>query len=132
MELHIRIIGWIMLALAGIHIIFPRYFQWNKELGALSLINKQLMYVHTFFIGLVVLLMGLFCLVNAEDILQTTLGRQFAMGLFVFWLTRLFFQFFVYSSTLWKGKKFETTVHVLFSILWIYFSGVFFWASGIY
>lgn len=68
MELHIRIIGWIMVALAGIHIIFPRYFQWNKELGALSLINKQLMYVHTLFIGLVVLLMGLFCLVNAEDI----------------------------------------------------------------
>ena len=120
-----------MVALAAIHIIFPRYFQWNKELGSLSLINKQLMYVHTFFIGLVVLLMGLFCLLNAEDIIHTPIGRQFALGLFVFWMTRLLFQFFVYSSTLWRGKKFETTIHVLFSLLWIYFSGVFLYASAL-
>jgi hypothetical protein len=29
-------------------------------------------------------------------------------------------QFFGYSSSLWKGKPFETTVHVGFSMLWAF------------
>jgi len=108
-----------------IHFIFPRYFNWGKELSSLSLINKQLMYVHTFFIALVVLLMGVFCISSAEDIIYTKLGRQLSLGLFIFWSTRLVFQFYVYSPKLWRGKLFESTVHVFFSLLWIYFSAVF-------
>lgn len=125
MELHINIIGVILIALSLLHLIFPRYFNWEKELASVSLVNKQLMYVHTFFIALMVFLMGVFCIYSAEDILHTQLGRQLSLGLFVFWATRLVFQFCVYSPKLWKGKLFETSVHVLFSILWIYFSVVF-------
>src|SRR5215203_5549065 len=126
MELHLKIIGWLMVALAMLHLIFPKYFQWSKELAPLSLINKQLMYVHTFFIGLVVLLMGIFCIYSAGEIIDTKLGKQMALGFFIFWSVRLAFQFFVYSSKLWKGKKFETVIHILFSMLWIYFSLTFF------
>ena len=126
MELHLKIIGGIMIALAMLHLAFPRYFEWSKELAPLSLVNKQLMYVHTFFIGLVVLLMGIFCLYSANEIINTKLGKQLALGFFVFWCTRLAFQFFVYSSKLWKGKKRETFIHIIFSVLWIYFSAVFF------
>lgn len=89
------------------------------------------MYVHTFFIALVVLLMGLCCIYAAEDILQTRLGHLLALGCFIFWAIRLLFQFFVYSPALWRGKRFETTVHVLFSFLWGYFSVVFFLVSRI-
>jgi len=83
------------------------------------------MYVHTFFIALMVLLMGIFCIYCAEDIVHTRLGHRLASGLFIFWGLRLLFQFFVYSPELWKGKPFETTIHVIFSFLWAYFSGVF-------
>ena len=76
------------------------------------------MYVHTFFIALVVLLMGVFCIYATNDMV--------CFGLFVFWLVRLVFQFFVYSSKLWKGKRFETCVHVAFSALWVYFTTIFF------
>jgi hypothetical protein len=125
MELHLKITGYLLITLALIHFIFPRYFNWGKELSSLSLINKQLMYVHTFFIALVVLLMGVFCISSAEDIIYTKLGRQLSLGLFIFWSTRLVFQFYVYSPKLWRGKLFESTVHVFFSLLWIYFSAVF-------
>lgn len=84
------------------------------------------MYVHTFFIAMVVFLMGVFCVYSSSDIVYTKLGQQLSLGLFIFWTTRLIFQFFVYSPKLWKGKPFELTVHVLFSLLWIYFSVVFF------
>ena len=132
MELHLKIIGIILVLLATLHVIFPKYFNWKQELSSLSLINKQVMYVHTFFIALMVLLMGILCICCAADMVNTTLGRQVSFGLFVFWACRLIFQFFVYSPALWKGKAFETAVHIVFSLLWAYLTTVFFlvyWAN---
>jgi len=126
MELHIRIIGVLLMALATVHIVFPRFFEWKTELSSLQLINRQLMYVHTFFIALVVFLMGLLCISSAHELTSTTLGKRIGLGLGIFWMCRLFFQFFVYSSTLWKGKRLETAIHVVFSFFWTYFSFVFF------
>jgi hypothetical protein len=125
MELHLKITGYLLVVLSLIHIIFPRYFNWKKELAPLSLINRQMMYVHMFFIALVVLLMGVLCICCSDDIVHTKLGQQLSLGLFIFWAARLIFQFLVYSPKLWKGKTFETIVHVLFSILWVYVSIVF-------
>lgn len=127
METHLRIIGYLLIVLALVHVIFPWYFNWDKELKSLSLINRQLMTVHTFFIALTVFLMGLLCITSPSELIDTTLGRRICLGLGIFWTIRLITQFFVYSSKLWKGKKLETIIHVLFSILWSYFSIVFFW-----
>lgn len=126
MEQHLKVIGTLLIALAFIHVAFPRYFNWKQELASVSMVNKQLMYVHTFFIGLVVFGMGVFCLYAADELVSSKLGRLLSLGLFIFWGTRLFFQFFVYSPKLWRGKAFETAVHILFSLLWIYFTIVFF------
>jgi hypothetical protein len=126
MELHLRIVGCILVLISLIHAIFPKRFNWEIELLPLSVINRQLMYVHTFFIALIVLLMGVFCIACSSDIVSTKLGSQLALGLFIFWGIRLLFQFFVYSSELWKGKIFETVIHVIFSFIWTYFTVVFF------
>lgn len=125
MELHLKITGVLLVLLALLHIIFPRYFKWEAELSFVSEINRQMMYVHAFFIAFIVLLMGLLCLTSSSELTGTNLGRKLSLGLGLFWLTRLFVQFFGYSSLLWKGKTFETVVHVLLSALWIYLSGVF-------
>lgn len=125
MEIHFKITGVLLIALAVIHIIFPKYFNWNSELKSLSLINRQLMTVHTFFIALTLLLMGLLCLTSARDLIETNLGKKISLGLGVFWTIRLFIQFFGYSTKLWKGKRFETFMHILFSLLWTYLSIIF-------
>ncbi len=125
MELHLKIIGWILVILALVHAIFPQYFNWSKELNSLSLINREIMYVHTFFIGLAVLLMGILCLTSSTDLVETDFGKRISFGLGLFWLMRLFVQFFGYSSELWKGKAFETIVHIIFSFLWTYITVVF-------
>lgn len=125
MELHLKIIGILLILLALIHIAFPKYFKWKTELNSVSPINRQMLYVHAFFIALVVFLMGLLCLTSAVELTTTTFGKRISLGLGIFWTTRLFFQFFGYSSTLWKGKTFETTMHIMLSILWAYFSTVF-------
>lgn len=131
MELLIKTAGVLLLLLALLHLIFPFYFKWKIELRSLSLINKQLMEVHTFFIALIVLLMGLLCLLNAKDILTTPLGKNIAFGMGIFWGIRLLFQFLVYSPRLWKGKYFETIIHIAFSILWACFTILFFYTSSI-
>ena len=113
------------MALAGIHLVFPKYFSWKKDLEPISLVNKQMMYVHTFFIGVTVFLMGVLCVFCTADILNTRLGKQVSLGLSFFWGIRLIFQFFVYSPRLWKGKRFETAMHILFSLLWIYLTVIF-------
>jgi hypothetical protein len=125
MELHLKIIGILLMVLAFVHTAFPQYFNWKKELASLSLINNQMMYVHTFFVAVTVFQMGLLCFFCADDIINTRLGKQLSLGLFIFWGLRLIFQFFVYSPKLWKGKIFETTMHIVFSILWVYLTIVF-------
>lgn len=127
MELHLKIIGVLLILLALVHIIFPRYFKWSLELKSLSLVNRQMIYVHTFFIALVLLLMGLLCFTSTTDLTHTNLGSRVCLGLGLFWLLRLITQFFGYSASLWKGKVFETTVHIVFAFTWTYFSSVFFY-----
>lgn len=126
MEIQLKIIGTILIALALVHVIFPRYFDWRNDLKLLSPINRQMMWVHTLFIALVVFLMGALCLSSSAELIVTNLGHKLALGLFIFWFIRLIIQFFGYSSDLWRGKTLETMVHILFSILWLYFSVVFF------
>lgn len=130
MEIHFKIIGILLILLAAIHIFFPRYFNWKKEFRPLSLINKQMAQVHTFFVALIVLLMGVLCLADSVPLQETPLGRHICLGFGIFWLIRLFVQVFVYSTRLWKGKLFETAIHALFILLWTYFSLVFFRSSG--
>lgn len=125
MELHLKIAGALMIVLALLHAIFPRRFRWKEELAALTLLSRQVMYVHTFFIALVVFLMGLLCITSAEQLVGSELGKRVALGFAFFWMTRLVIQFFGYSSELWKGKRLETGIHILFSALWVYFSAVF-------
>jgi hypothetical protein len=84
-----------------------------------------MMYVHTFFIGVTVALMGLLCLLVPNELLETKLGKYIAAGLCLFWLLRCLIQFFYYSSSLWRGRRFETIIHIFFSLLWIYLSTLF-------
>jgi len=125
MELNLKIIGVLLISLALMHVIFPKYFNWIDELRTVSLMNRQLMYIHTFFIALVLLLMGLLCLTSSTEIIETDLGHRLALGFGIFWSIRLFIQFWGYSPELWKGKRFESLVHIIFSLLWLYLSVVF-------
>jgi hypothetical protein len=125
MEIHFKIIGILFMLLALIHIGFPKRFNWAQELPSLSLMNRQMMVIHTMFIGLTVFLMGALCFLCSTELVTSTFGKKISIGLSIFWLVRLFTQFFGYSTELWKGKKFETWMHILFSLFWIYICAVF-------
>jgi len=118
----LEIAGALLVLLALMHLGLPRYFGWREESRHLSLFTAQVLRVHTFFIGLTVGLMGLLALSSAELLAGTPLGRRVSAGIAFFWICRLLIQFFGYSPELWRGKRFETAMHVLFSLLWAYLS----------
>jgi len=126
MGLHLKIIGVLLIILGLMHVVFPKRFNWKKELSQLSLINRQMFQVHVFFIALFVLLVGLMNVFLTEDLLTTKLGKWICRGLGFFWGIRSLIQWFGYSSKIWKGKFFETTMHLLFSFFWVYMSVIYF------
>ena len=125
MEINLQIAGLVQIALALLHGAFPKRFRWKEEFASVGLLSRQIMYVHTLFVALVVFLMGVLCFTSAPDLINTSLGKRVCLGLAVFWGLRLVIQFVGYSSELWRGKRFETWMHIIFSLVWVYFTATF-------
>jgi hypothetical protein len=126
LTLHLQIAGLLQLLLALVHFDFVRRFGWREELARVSLLTRQVFWVHTGFIVLVVAGFGALSLVCAEALsVRSTLARAVLGGLALFWLARWFCQFFVYSPSLWRGHRRRTLAHVSFSLLWSYLAGVY-------
>ena len=122
----LRVAGALQLALAALHPFFPRRFGWAEELPRLSLLNRQIFVVHTFFIALTVAMFGALSLFGAPALLQaTSLSRLVLGGMAAFWGVRLVVQLFVYDSRLWRGQAFNTRMHLAMSALYLYLSGVY-------
>jgi len=118
---HLQFAGAVLLGLSLLHVAMPKRFAWSEELARLSVLNRQIFWVHTFFVVLIVALL-LFYPETLHE--RTSLARLVTTGLVIFWLARAFVQFFVYSPKLWRGKPFETFVHIAFSLFWLYLVGV--------
>lgn len=115
-----------MLMLAAAHAYFPKRFGWKEDLRQLSLVNRQIFLVHCLFVVLVLVMFGLLSLFCAESLTQPgLLARAVLSGLVFFWTARLFVQLFIYDPKLWKGNSFNTTMHVLFSLMWTYYGTVY-------
>jgi len=64
-------------------------------------------------------MMGLPCLVEPQILLiPTRAGSWAAWSCSAFWTLRLYCQWFVYPAGLWRGKRSETIVHCIFSVVW--------------
>jgi hypothetical protein len=119
--IHLRVVG-VLLVMVGLsHLFFNRFFGWGTELKSVSLFTRQVFYVHTFFIGLGVVMAGVGSFVYAGALLRPeALSRAILAGMAAFWLCRLLAQFFVYDTAIWRGDRFRTSMHVVFSVLWTY------------
>jgi hypothetical protein len=126
LNLHLKIAGALLLALAMAHVYFPKRFGWRAELAGVSLLTRQIFYVHCFFIWLVLVMFGLLSLVWTQTLLAPSpLARIVLAGLTVFWGARLVIQHLVYDSKLWEGNRFNTLMHVFFTLMWSYYVAVY-------
>jgi hypothetical protein len=125
MIVHLRIVGAVMALLVVMHAFVPGRLRWREELARLSTINRQIFKVHTMFIVLLLALFAVLFTAYAEALLEPgPLSRAVLTGLTVFWTLRLLTQWFVYSPEVWRGNRFNTVVHAVISMVWIYVAGV--------
>jgi hypothetical protein len=121
MALHLRIVGALLVVLGLSHVFFIRFFRWDRELAAVSLFTRKVFFVHTFFIALGLVLIGAASFFCASQLLEpSALSRAILVAMVVFWLCRMLVQWFVYDAAIWRGDRFRTVMHVVFSALWIY------------
>lgn len=122
----LRFAGAGLILLALIHVPISRRLQWREQASRLSAENEAVFHVHTFFLCLVLVMMGLPALVEPSVFLEKSRAALWgSWSLCVYWLVRLWCQWFTYGPHLWRGKRLETRIHWLFTVLWILLSALF-------
>lgn len=124
--LHLRIVGVLMAALVVVNLFVPGRLHWREEMGRLSLVNRQIFQVHSIFIVLTLALFSALLLSSGDALLQRTrLSRAVLIGLTIFWAVRMLMQWFYYSGDVWRGNRFNTVIHYVFSGTWVYVTATF-------
>jgi hypothetical protein len=118
---HLRIVGVLMALVAVVNLFVPGRLRWREEMSRLSLVNRQIFQVHSFFIVLTVTLVSALLLTVGDTLLEPTrLSRAVLVGLTAFWALRMLAQWFFYSGEIWRGNRFNTVTHCIFSLAWVY------------
>ena len=124
--MHLQISGVLLALLVVVNLFVPWRLRWRDEMAGLSLINRQIFEVHHIFIVLVVALCSALLLTSGKALLEPTpLSRAVLGGLTLFWGLRMFMQWFYYSAANWRGHRINTTLHYVFSAVWIYLTATF-------
>jgi len=124
--LNLRVAGVILAALVAVNLFVPSRFGWRAEMARLSLLNRQIFQAHSVFLIVTLALSSALLLTSADALLEPTrLSRALLVGLTIFWGLRMLMQWWFYSPDIWRGNRFFTTMHVVFSMTWIYMTAVF-------
>ena len=123
---HLRIVGVVMAWLVVVNLYVPRRFHWREEMARLSLLNRQIFEAHAVFLVLTLALISALLLTCGDALLEPTrLSRAMLIGLTIFWTLRVLMQWGFYSPQIWRGHRFNTVMHYVFSAIWVYVSTVF-------
>jgi len=116
----LRLAGAGLILLAILHVPIGRHLKWREDAARLSAVNASIFRVHTFFICLVLVMMGLPCLLDPNVFLERSrAGAWISWSFSAFWGIRFYFQWFVYQADLWRGKRLETAMHWWFTLVWL-------------
>ena len=122
LELHLRTVGVLLLAIAALGVYVHRYFGWGAEIQRLTLLTRQVFVIHSAFVTVVLVMLGLLLACHAPALLAPgPLPRALLVGLLVMWSARMLAQWFFYDPRLWRGNRLHTFMHVLFSAIYLYF-----------
>lgn len=135
LTLLLRIAGIGMGALALVHLPIARSLGWDEDVRRLKPVNEAIFHSHLFFLCLGLVLLAIALAFGAPAFVErSALGRWIAGVLLVFWTFRLYRQWFGFPQSLWRGKRFETRIHLAFTAVWVMvvtvFAMLFGWQMG--
>lgn len=122
----LRLIGVCLILQSFAHIHLHKRLKWGEEAARMSPFNAAVFHVHTFFICLVLVMMGLPLAIDPGLLLEKSkIGAWAAWSLCVFWGCRLWCQWFTYNPAWWKGQRFEISMHWVFTGVWLALTVIF-------
>jgi hypothetical protein len=127
LELNLTVAGVLLVGLGVLHIAMPAVLGWQRDLAGASPINREVSYVHCYFIGLACVLWGLLPLTAGSLLVQPgPITRLVLIGAVTFWASRLVIQLAVFNrharqSAAWLALSTASTV------LWLYLTAVWTW-----
>ena len=122
----LRLVGVALVVLGVCHVALPRVLAWRRELAGIGGLNRQVVYTHTFFIGVMCVLLGLAPLTLTGDLVAP--GRT-ATAILVaevtVWGLRWVAQFVAFPARVWRASRLHTAGYVGFAVLWTWILAVF-------
>lgn len=90
------------LAFAVFHLFFWKIFNWQKDLCALSFVNRRIMHLLNFSLVFYFLTIAHISFFHRIEIMETSLGVTFLLAVSLFWFLRMLAQVILFGV---KNKK---------------------------
>ena len=125
--LNLTVAGVLLVGLGVLHIVLPAVLGWHRELAGTSPINREVSYVHCYFIGLACVLWGLLPLTAGSLLVQPgPVTRLVLIGAVTFWASRLVIQLAVFNRHARQSAAW-LALSTAGSLLWLYLTAVWTW-----
>lgn len=120
---YIWIAGGLQLVMFVVSLFLPARLRYRENLSKVLPIIQQIFTVHSIYISMLLLVLGVLCFLFAPELAGgSLLGRFFSGYLAVFWGLRVFIQLFYYDPEL---KRQNPLANMAFTLAFIYLCGVF-------
>jgi len=127
LTLNLTAAGTVLVGLGVLHLALPAVLGWRRELAGSSALNREVSYVHCFFIGLACVLWGLLPLTAGRLLLQPgPVTRIVLIGAVTFWASRLVIQLVVFNRHARKSAAW-LALCAAGTVLWFYLTAVWTW-----
>ena len=127
LTLNLTVAGAVLVGLGSMHIALPAVLGWHRELAGASRLNREVSYVHCFFIGLACVLWGLLPLTAGSQLLQPSpVTRLVLIGAVAFWASRFVIQLAVFNRHARKSAAW-LALCTAGTVLWLYLTAVWTW-----
>ena len=81
------------IGFAIFHVFFWKIFNWKKDLASASISTRAIIQIANLRLIYIFFGVGALCFIYPDELLTTTLGRAFLMGMSLFWVGRTVEQF---------------------------------------
>jgi hypothetical protein len=122
----LQLVGVALVLLGVAHVAMPGALAWPAEFTALRPLTRQIMYIHTAFIGLTCVLLGLAPLALTGDLLAAGRMPRAVLGAeCLFWGVRWCVQFVAFPPGLWRHSPLYVAGYAGLAVLWTWVVAVF-------
>jgi hypothetical protein len=126
LDVQLRLVGAVLVGLGVAHVALPRVLAWRPQFATLQPLTRHVVYTHTFFIGVMCVLLGLAPLLLAPELLAPGRVHGAVLGAeCVFWGLRWGAQFVAFPPATWRGSRLHQVGYAGFTLLWTWIVAVF-------